>query len=378
MGSTMPWTTTGTFDSWTELMTRRRCRRSVDRIRAMRSRSRRPPSTSTLTDSPVHRSRRSRNGSSTLRVHEHGITSFSAAHDIDADESGAIELGEPAAFDDVDRWRDWLQPALLNGALVAEAIRDGQARVEMDGASYTVRRPPRPVDWHTEDDAVDSAPEISIPPPSSLAPAKRIAATTLVNAVADASTDGHSYSQREELAGLSPTTFGTVVHRINELRPPRDEWPTLIHRLSRMTGEEPTEADLREAVNHAADAVEFVDHIESGAQLQEVHDEYSVVARIEESRIVGDIDRLLVMPDAFHIIDYKTNDLSATTSDELADHYRPQMLAYALALLQRDRTRDVRASLRFTDKGVEERFNWDSEQMTEIESELRLMVDLVD
>jgi len=217
----------------------------------------------------------------------------------------------------------------------------------------------------------------SIPSPPSLAPAKRIAATTLVNAVADASTDGHSYSQREESAGLSPTTFGTVVHRINELRPPRDEWTTLIRRLSQMAGEEPTESDLSDAVNHAADAVEFVDHIESVTQLQEVYDEYSVVARIDESRIVGDIDRLLVTPDAFHIIDYKTNDLSATTSDELAEHYRPQMLAYALALLQHDRNRDVRASLRFTDEGVEERFHWVSDQMTEIESELRPMMDLV-
>jgi ATP-dependent helicase/nuclease subunit A len=144
-----------------------------------------------------------------------------------------------------------------------------------------------------------------------------------------------------------------------------------------MAGEEPTESDLRDAVNHAADAVEFVDHIESDTQPQEVYDEYSVVARIDESRIVGDIDRLLVTPDAFHIIDYKTNDLSATTSDEFAEHYRPQMLAYALALLQHDRHRDVRASLRFTDAGVEERFNWTSDQMAEIESELRPMMDLV-
>ena len=144
-----------------------------------------------------------------------------------------------------------------------------------------------------------------------------------------------------------------------------------------MAGEEPTESDLRDAVNHAADAIEFVDHIEADAQLQEVYDEYSVVARIGESRIVGDIDRLLVTPDAFHIIDYKTNDLSATMSDELAEHYRPQMLAYAIALLQHDRNRDVRASLRFTDEGVEERFHWVSDQMTEIESELRPMMDLI-
>jgi ATP-dependent helicase/nuclease subunit A len=77
----------------------------------------------------------------------------------------------------------------------------------------------------------------------------------------------------------------------------------------------------------------------------------SVVARIGESRIVGEFDRLLVTPDAFHIIDYKTNGLSSTTSDELAEHFRPQMLAYALELLQHAQIPNVRASLRITDGG---------------------------
>ena len=298
-------------------------------------------------------------------------------HEIDVDESGTIELGESAAFDDADRWRDWLQPALLDGDLVARAIRDGQARGEIDGASYTVRKPPRPVDWDTDDAVMDSTPEISIPSPPALTPANRIAATTLVNEVADTSGAGHSYTSSEDSDGLSPTTFGTVVHRINELRPPKDEWPAIIRRLSRMAGEEPTETDIDDAVDHAADAVEFVDQIEAEAQLQAVYDEYSVVVRIGESRIVGDIDRLLVTPDAYHIIDYKTNDLSSTTSEELAEHYRPQMLAYALALLQHDRSRDVRASLRFTDAGVEEGFSWQSEQIVDIESELRSMMELV-
>jgi len=198
-----------------------------------------------------------------------------------------------------------------------------------------------------------------------------------VNEVADTSGAGHSYTSSEDSDGLSPTTFGTVVHRINELRPPKDEWPAIIRRLSRMAGEEPTETDIDDAVDHAADAVEFVDQIEAEAQLQAVYDEYSVVVRIGESRIVGDIDRLLVTPDAYHIIDYKTNDLSSTTSEELAEHYRPQMLAYALALLQHDRSRDVRASLRFTDAGVEEGFSWQSEQIVDIESELRSMMELV-
>lgn len=54
---------------------------------------------------------------------------------------------------------------------------------------------------------------------------------------------------------------------------------------------------------------------------QAVSDEFSIVARIDDSRIVGDIDRLLVTPEAFHIIDFRINLLSATTSDELAEHY---------------------------------------------------------
>ena len=145
-----------------------------------------------------------------------------------------------------------------------------------------------------------------------------------------------------------------------------------------MAGEEPSETDLRDVVEHAADAIEFADQLEAKAQPQAVYDEYPVVARISESRIVGDIDRLLVTPDAYQVIDYKTNDLSSGTSSELAEHYRPQMLAYALALLQHDQSRNVRASLRFTAAGVEERFTWGPDLMTDIQSELRPMMDVVE
>jgi len=297
--------------------------------------------------------------------------------EIDVADDGAIELGEPAAFDDATRWRDWVQPALLDDDLIGQAMRDGLARGEIDSASYMIRKPPRPVDWDRDDTTGESDPKISIPSPPTQTPAKRIAATTLVNSVADATGDRQRYTGTDESAGLSPTTFGTVVHRINELRPPRDEWPTLVRRLSRMAGEEPTESDLNDAVTHAADAVEFVDHIEANTQLQATYDEYSVVARLDGSRIVGDIDRLLVAPDSYHIIDYKTNDLSSTSTGELADRYRPQMLAYALALLQHDPARNVRASLRFTDAGVEEQFEWDVSEFSVIESELSSMIDLV-
>ena len=143
-----------------------------------------------------------------------------------------------------------------------------------------------------------------------------------------------------------------------------------------MDGEELTETDLHDTVEHAADAIEFVNQVEANAQLQAVHDEYSVVARIGELRIVSDIDRLLVTPDAYHIIDYKTNDLSLTMSNGIS-HNRPQMLAHALALRQHDQSRDMQASLRFPDAGIEERFDWSLDQMADVQSEFRPITNLV-
>ena len=299
-------------------------------------------------------------------------------HDIERSESGEIELGEPAAFDEADRWRDWLQPHLLeDGELLGQAVQNGDTRGQLGDAGYTIRTPPQPTDWASDEDVDETMPEISIPSPPERDTGVRVTATTLVNEVAEHSGDGHTYAAGEESPGLSPTTFGTVVHRLNELRPPRDEWESFVERVSQMTGEEPTVDDIHAAIDHAEDAVRFVDDLEASVTLEAVHDEYSVMARLDGSRIVGDIDRLLVTPDRYHIIDYKTNDLSATTSRNLAAHYRPQMLSYALALFQHDPSRRVQASLRFTDAGVEERFEWEADELEDVKSELREMVDLM-
>ncbi|ELZ80239.1 putative helicase [Haloferax elongans ATCC BAA-1513] len=299
-------------------------------------------------------------------------------HDIDRSESGELTLGEPAAFDDADRWRDWLQPLLFeDGELLSEAVRNGHARGQFGEASYIIRTPPRATDWVSDEDVDETMPELSILSPTERDTGVRVAATTLVNEVADHSGGGNAYSASEESPGLSPTTFGTVVHRLNELRPPRDEWESFVERVSQMAGEEPTVEDIRTAIDHAEDAIRFVDGLEDSATLEAVHDEYSVMARLDGSKIVGDIDRLLVTPDWYHIIDYKTNDLSATSPGDMAAHYRPQMLSYALALFQHDPSRRVRASLRFTDAGVEERFEWGVDDLEEIKSELRELVNLV-
>jgi ATP-dependent helicase/nuclease subunit A len=80
-----------------------------------------------------------------------------------------------------------------------------------------------------------------------------------------------------------------------------------------------------------------------------------------------------VTPDAFVITDYKTNQLSNQTTEELAEYYRPQLMSYALALLDHDPDRKVRAQLRFTETGTTESLDcdysdWDrfSERLIEI------------
>lgn len=66
-------------------------------------------------------------------------------------------------------------------------------------------------------------------------------------------------------------------------------------------------------------------------------------------RIIGDIGLLLVTPDSYHIIDYKTNDTSVRSIDDLVKKYRPQLEAYAAALYQNDDSRTVQTTLYFPD-----------------------------
>lgn len=73
-----------------------------------------------------------------------------------------------------------------------------------------------------------------------------------------------------------------------------------------------------------------------------------MTAEFDRGEVVGYIDHLLVTPSTYHIIDYKTGDVS---EDEVADdaaYYVEQMHAYAVALAQQDATRSVRISLVFT------------------------------
>jgi ATP-dependent helicase/nuclease subunit A len=126
-----------------------------------------------------------------------------------------------------------------------------------------------------------------------------------------------------------------------------------------VNGFDVTETTVDEVVEHAADAKEFLDTEAAACENTETYEELSVSVDVGNFRIVGDIDHLRVTPEAFIITDYKTNRLDSRTIENLAEHYRPQMMSYALALLEYDPDRTVIANLRFTEMGEAESFNWD-------------------
>jgi hypothetical protein len=67
----------------------------------------------------------------------------------------------------------------------------------------------------------------------------------------------------------------------------------------------------------------------------------------------SDIDHLAVTKDGYLIVDYKNSDLSDQSLDHLTEHYLPQLVTYAGALLQADEEAiEFEIGLVFTDIGV--------------------------
>jgi ATP-dependent helicase/nuclease subunit A len=75
-----------------------------------------------------------------------------------------------------------------------------------------------------------------------------------------------------------------------------------------------------------------------------------------------------VTPEAYHVVDYKTNRLTAAEVPEKAAYYRTQMEAYAIALHQQDPERTVTATLYFTEPGEPHEFEWSSTELEELEA----------
>ena len=89
----------------------------------------------------------------------------------------------------------------------------------------------------------------------------------------------------------------------------------------------------------------------------------------------GLIDHLVTTPDAYHIVDYKTNDITAAEVAAKADYYRTQMEAYAVALHQNEPEKTVAATLYFTTPDEPHRFEWTPSELAALAASMEATIE---
>jgi len=286
---------------------------------------------------------------------------FSGVHPIETDDNDGFELRDANAPADARYWRDWLQPILLEdedddaGHVLRPLSVGNEHTTTLAKSEYTVRVPNAPIiDWDESTSTERAYPEIDIPVPDVSSPPTSITATNFAKALSPDDAAVYTDELEEDAAnferdGLQANHLGTIVHELTELRPDREEWRSIASRRGSVLDDQVTEGDLDLIERYAERCIEFRDRMIDEESPTTIHEELSVVARFEAGRIVGDIDLLLVTPDSYRVIDYKTNDTSERSVDDLAKKYWPQLEVYAAALHQNDDSRSVHTTLYFAD-----------------------------
>lgn len=279
---------------------------------------------------------------------------LSGVHEVEEDD-GTYTLADTRDDEDALCWRDWTQPALLEeDETVPALIAEGVWESTLPHSNYRVTRPERPVmDWEAAIDQEDLSLDIDVPDIEVQEGQRVVTASSYANIAAGGESYGRSSTDDnqdwDDVEDLHRGTLGTIVHRICERRPDRSRWAPFARDIAEQEGETLVDADLERIHQYAERSIAFVDDYESDLDDVTSFDERPVTARFDDVRIVGDIDRLLVTPDSFHVLDYKTNSTSRSRVDDLADYYWPQLRAYAAALHQADADRDIHLTLYFTD-----------------------------
>jgi ATP-dependent helicase/nuclease subunit A len=304
-------------------------------------------------------------------------------HDLDGDGESLTDI-EDADPEEASSWRDWVQPELLDEATLEALEAADSVTGSIGEAPVTVSLPTPAVDWREGTDPPDLALERS-PAPSRPDREFRLSPTDLASLV-----DGHGSLRLDERTNtvlfegedeeyedggdggpreLPSTAFGEAVHRLCELRPPEDRRGAVVEQVLE---EKDVDAELTDRareviVRHAQRGSEYVDRLHADADILGAYDELYVTAEFEAGEISGYIDHLAVMPEAYHVVDYKTNYVTAAEVPDKAAYYRTQMEAYAIALHQQDPERVVTATLYFTEPDEYHEFEWSPAELGELE-----------
>ncbi|WP_255198516.1 UvrD-helicase domain-containing protein [Halorarius litoreus] len=307
-------------------------------------------------------------------------------HDLDGDDLTEIDAANP---DEASSWRDWVQPQLLPDDVLDALETQPATTTQLGGGDITVTLPTPAADWRDHGEPAEPRVERSATPAR---PARqfRLSPTALAslfdghgslqldertNTVYFDSDDDHGGELTAETAteSLAPTVFGELVHRLCELRPPEEHWDDVVEQtLAAEDVEGPLDgADQTRVREHAERAMDYVDARHADCDVEYTYDELYVTAEFDDGEVSGLIDHLISTPDAYHIIDYKTNDITSSEVTAKADYYRTQMAAYAVALQQNEPDKTVTATLYFTTPGEPYQFEWPPEELSALASELR-------
>jgi ATP-dependent helicase/nuclease subunit A len=294
----------------------------------------------------------------------------------DLDDGGSLADIEDADPEEATSWRDWLQPELLDEATRGALEATDSVTGSIGDADVTVRLPTPAVDWREGSDPPELALDQSPAPPR---PERqfRLSPTDLAALVDDEGSlrldertntvlfegeDDEGYDDDGDGGprALPSTAFGEAVHRLCELRPPEDRRESVIEQvLEEKDVDTELTATSREAIGrHAERGSRYVDRLHADADVRATYDELYVTTEFETGEISGYIDHLVVTPDAYHVVDYKTNYVTVAEVPEKAEYYKTQMEAYAIALHQQHPSRAVRAALYFTEPGEACEFEW--------------------
>ena len=336
------------------------------------------------------------------RAEDHLI--LTGRHTADGDHDTGIKQPDP---NDPSSYRDWIQPALFGTddavtaweTLETNGMFSATLPYDIDGnaehGKITVRLPPDSEQYNHEPDPVPASTQRSTyayeqPWEFSLSASdlSRIPAGTVelqrhdethqVTATAVAydsdNTSEHDYSETDDRV-IPAAIYGHAVHRLCETRPPRGDRRHVIEQaIQEQHDRTPGLIDTTypdsayDSIETAADsAIQYLNDLHTDPTIQHTYDEYYIEFSLDTGTVSGFIDHLVVTDDAFHVIDYKTDHKPSTQPlDEFlqaqAEHHQPQLFAYAAALTRQDPTRDVTATLYFTD--VDEPYTWRSPELT--------------
>ena len=287
-------------------------------------------------------------------------------------------------------WRDWVQPVFFDDDLLQTLDSTPREVRDLGKGRYAVQLPPCPVDWDSSvQTSIESLDPFTSPPQPPIQ--FRISPTDITSLVDgygtleyDDATQTVVYQSTseppsansgsiEEGESLTPTLFGELVHRLCEVRPPssaRNQFLEQVLIEEDAKNIDLTSDQLEEVDTHVKRALAFLQEYRTDLNVQSEHDELRVTAEFETGESSGFIDHLIVTPDSYHIVDYKTNNITEDNVDVKGDYYRTQMAVYAIALYQNDPTRRVKATLYFTEIGEPWQVEWDLPSLSSLCSKL--------